>query len=313
MKPPAFQFYPKDFLSDINVQMMTMEERGVYITLLCSAWIEGEIPDDIIILKRLCKYKNIESTRVLEVWFNVTSTFVKKDGFLLHPRLERERIKQDEWKEKCRKGGLQSPKNKEDRKGTLRVAEQPFNSSSSSSSSTTKETSTNVDVSPKRKTSAPARPPQPFFSFDEKAWINITGEDLARWDKAYPAVNVIQQLTEMEEWLLSNPDKRKKNYRAFITRWLSKEQDHGGDKPSKKVEYRASQIGKTPPQTTEEKQRSDKLAALTLQCLENAKGKYQKQIAIARQNGDQVAYDEIQATIQVEASRDFNKMTGGER
>ena len=72
-------------------------------------------------------------------------------------------------------------------------------------------------------------------------------------------------------------------------------------------------IGKTPPQTTEEKQRSDKLVALTLQCLENAKGKYQKQIAIARQNGDQVAYDEIQATIQVEASRDFNKMTGGER
>ena len=66
-KSPAFQFYPKDFISDLNVQMMTMEERGVYITLLCSAWIEGQVPDDIIILKRLCKYKNIESSRVLEV------------------------------------------------------------------------------------------------------------------------------------------------------------------------------------------------------------------------------------------------------
>lgn len=43
-KPPSFQFYPQDFLADLNVTLMNMEERGAYITLLCHNWIEGAIP-----------------------------------------------------------------------------------------------------------------------------------------------------------------------------------------------------------------------------------------------------------------------------
>jgi hypothetical protein len=34
-KSPAFQFYPKDFLTDENVRVMSLQERGAYITLLC--------------------------------------------------------------------------------------------------------------------------------------------------------------------------------------------------------------------------------------------------------------------------------------
>ncbi|GAH01811.1 unnamed protein product, partial [marine sediment metagenome] len=30
------------------------------------------------------------------------------------------------------------------------------------------------------------------------------------------------------EWLLANPDKRKKNYRRFIVNWLTRTQDKGG-------------------------------------------------------------------------------------
>jgi len=37
----------------------------------------------------------------------------------------------------------------------------------------------------------------------------------------------------MKEWLLSNPKKRKKNYRRFITNWLTRSQEKGGTKSKK--------------------------------------------------------------------------------
>ena len=45
-KSPAFQFYARDFLADMKVQLMSMEQRGMYITLLSYAWIENGIPND---------------------------------------------------------------------------------------------------------------------------------------------------------------------------------------------------------------------------------------------------------------------------
>ncbi|MBA0089140.1 MAG: hypothetical protein HRJ53_29470 [Acidobacteria bacterium Pan2503] len=41
-KPPAFQFYAKDWRSSRTVQLMSMEDRGVYIDLLCAAWNSDE-------------------------------------------------------------------------------------------------------------------------------------------------------------------------------------------------------------------------------------------------------------------------------
>lgn len=58
----------------------------------------------------------------------------------------------------------------------------------------------------------------------------VTQGQVSEWEKLYPAVDVMQQLRSMRGWLLSNPAKRKtsRGIQAFITRWLSKEQDKGG-------------------------------------------------------------------------------------
>ena len=48
-KPPAFQFYAKDWLSSPSVRMMTVEQRGAYIQLLATAWdsdIPGTLPKE---------------------------------------------------------------------------------------------------------------------------------------------------------------------------------------------------------------------------------------------------------------------------
>lgn len=41
-RPPAFQFYARDFLSSKAVRLMTPEARGGYIMLLCHAWLAEE-------------------------------------------------------------------------------------------------------------------------------------------------------------------------------------------------------------------------------------------------------------------------------
>ena len=45
-KLPWFKFFPFDWETDEDVQLMDFFERGVYLTLLCRTWIEGSIPAD---------------------------------------------------------------------------------------------------------------------------------------------------------------------------------------------------------------------------------------------------------------------------
>jgi len=61
-------------------------------------------------------------------------------------------------------------------------------------------------------------------------WEGITEKDKELWAKTYPACNIEIELLRMADWLMSNPDKRKKRYRRFITNWLSRQQDRGGTK-----------------------------------------------------------------------------------
>jgi len=93
-KSPAFQFYPKDFLSDINVVSMNMEERGIYITLLSICWIEDGIPIDSPLVSNWLKTGS-----------PLKECFYEKDGKLRNRRLDKERKKQVDWAKKSAEGG----------------------------------------------------------------------------------------------------------------------------------------------------------------------------------------------------------------
>lgn len=92
-KAPAFQFYPNDFLSDANVIVMTLQERGAYITLVCICWQQGGLPSDVDRLARLC---GAPAATFRRLWPAIAPCFRTVAGGqrLLHPRLERERQKQ---------------------------------------------------------------------------------------------------------------------------------------------------------------------------------------------------------------------------
>lgn len=109
-RPPAFQFYPKDFVTDEHVLTMDMSQRGVYITLLCFCWLQESIPSDRDAAAKLCGISRKEIDRV---WPVVSARFYpdpENEGRLRHKRLDVEREKQQRWKEKSAEGGRSKKK-----------------------------------------------------------------------------------------------------------------------------------------------------------------------------------------------------------
>lgn len=159
-KPPAFQFYAADYLADEHVQLMTLEEEGVYIRLLAYCWREGSIPADPKALSRLCKGASHEAVLVVSDRFET----IPNDGSrLTHPRLNAEREKQEEWSRKNSINGKNSGKAR--RRNKLH-AERSFNdrmneSRTKTNTSSSSSSSNNKNLSPNGLVAADAATPEP--------------------------------------------------------------------------------------------------------------------------------------------------------
>ncbi len=69
----------------------------------------------------------------------------------------------------------------------------------------------------------------PISWSESEGFTGITERDRAGWAKAFPAVNIDRAIAAASEWLLRNPSKRKKHNGRFISGWLSRNQERGGD------------------------------------------------------------------------------------
>lgn len=149
MNSPAFQFYAAEFLADENVVLMSNQEVGCYIKLMAYCWREGSIPADIAKIARLC---GEDSSAMAKLWLSIKQCFVLANGShdrLTHPRLEKEREKQSEFKKERAEAGKKGAaarwsKGKEDGKAIdsangSAMAEGMANDASSSSSSSSLE------------------------------------------------------------------------------------------------------------------------------------------------------------------------------
>lgn len=144
-KSPAFQFYPSDFISDLNVLLMTAQEVGAYLLLMSHCWLEGALPDDMKVLAHIAR---IEPIAFEESWnTRVGRCFELTEEGWTHPRLQAEREKQQSFSRKMsesatRRHGKSKQAVRRQRVGSKEAEGRheegnALQSSSSSSSSTT--------------------------------------------------------------------------------------------------------------------------------------------------------------------------------
>lgn len=234
-RSPAFQFYPRDFMSDANVLLMSSADRGDYIWLLSICWLEGYIPADDEALARLCGHQERCSTLVK----NCFIPDKKDSSHLLHSRLEKERKKQREWAIKSSRAGRASANAKKmrtlTRNGGSQMVEPNCNGGSTvvqpkaniafafASAFANKET-----TCPEKREAVSRGPAEmtPKLPLEDGTEYAVPEEIRRGWLKAYPGLLVDQELERMRAWLQANPQKRKtaRGILRFCNAWLSRAQ-----------------------------------------------------------------------------------------
>lgn len=68
--------------------------------------------------------------------------------------------------------------------------------------------------------------PKICFDWESGKFEGVDDRDLEVWVGAYPAIDLDQEFSKMAAWLLANPTRKKTNYRAFMTNWLSRAQQN---------------------------------------------------------------------------------------
>jgi uncharacterized protein YdaU (DUF1376 family) len=152
-KPPAFQFYAKDWLT--GTLTMSLELRGFYITLLAYQWDHGGIESDMP--ETLAKIAQSDAEKIKVLWPFISKKFHKdRDNIWRNSKLKRQ------WKEliayrksqaiKGKRGGR--PKKGSLSSGFLKTKPKRKPNKSSSSSSSVR---TYPPISPLSKGGTPTR------------------------------------------------------------------------------------------------------------------------------------------------------------
>jgi len=203
---PAFQFYPRDWIASQRIQLMSMEEEGAYIRLLCHCWLHGSIPaDEQQAIKLLGKGGyNLAITTVLTMFQPGP-----EPGTLVHDRLEAERRKQANWRAKSVAGGQKSAEqrwhkpsdNQQLDKGCLPNGDNQTVTLQSAVCSLQSAKNTNTYVG---RNGAP----------DDAAWLLSLASD-----PAYAGIDTATEVAKCRRWCETN---RKQASRRRIVNWLNR-------------------------------------------------------------------------------------------
>jgi uncharacterized protein YdaU (DUF1376 family) len=243
-KSPAFQFYPQDFL--VGSAMLSAEETGAYIRLLCYSWTHDGLPDDDAQLQRLagCHGNAIASIRHK---FGICD-----DGRLRNDRLESIRFKQKEYRD-AQKANAEKRWQKQQKTNTSMPSHIPRDipphmpshipshesgipvgicQTDALHTSNFVNTIADAIVTPSKAEGAegedamalPSDKPKRETKIVDEAWI----ADIKRH---YPTTDVDEELRKMDAWIALHPGRRKT--RKFIIGWLNRCQTELAPEPPK--------------------------------------------------------------------------------
>lgn len=102
-KSPAYQFYPKDILTDGKYLMMSWEQRGIYRHLIDLQWLGGSLPENPVDIAKMIAYP--EKEFLVSIWQNLEEAFPLNNGKRMNPKLELIRKKLNSFKKNQSKSG----------------------------------------------------------------------------------------------------------------------------------------------------------------------------------------------------------------
>ncbi len=107
---PYFPLYAANILSSRAFKLMTLEQRGLWITIQMDCWVNGSVPSDIA---SLSKYLGIPLEELERCLTQIQFAFLERNGAeLISPELEGYRSKYLESRIKQSEGGKKGAANK---------------------------------------------------------------------------------------------------------------------------------------------------------------------------------------------------------
>lgn len=97
MAQPWFKLFPRDYLTDSKVRMLSREHRSMLLDLWCYCAMDGSIPADVEALARLLGEPVATMRKAME---KLACFFVHQNGALVSMRLQQEA---DAYEQKCQK------------------------------------------------------------------------------------------------------------------------------------------------------------------------------------------------------------------
>lgn len=230
---PFFKLYPADWLADMNVAAMTLEQQGAYIRLLCHAWREGHLPNDPDKMARLLAVDPLHFRA--DLWPALEGCFVLKDGRLVNPRLEKERREYQRISEAGRIGGRASAAARQTKPsqqdGTI-VQRSPNEKASKSDVRSQMSETTEVDADASTSGEVSEWPDElgdVSSALAQLEFLNTDLNDPAWWRKTLAWLDStgfdIYAITELKNyaawWESQSQSKRHKNLKRGFRNWLS--------------------------------------------------------------------------------------------
>lgn len=110
---PYFQLYAANFLSNRQFKLMSLDERGILISIYMECWVNLSIPVASAELAKCLGFTEQEVLKALTA--RVKSFLVEKEGNFISPELEGYREKFMEGRRKQSEGGKQGAKRKKEK------------------------------------------------------------------------------------------------------------------------------------------------------------------------------------------------------
>ena len=248
---PAFQFYPKDWLSDTGLRCCSPAARGLWIDMLCIMWSSPKrgsllTPANMqIACKSLQNLTCISSANDVQKYLDELEehgVFSRlDDGTIINRRMYFQAQRENDISEKRRIAACKSHAKRKQKPHAKPAAPTPTALPSASPTAKTKT--------------------KPFVY--ECDLFKIDAKTHKRYTDAFPDVDLLAHYKKMAAWLVSHPRKYGQ-IMVFVYEWLQKEQGSktafveigkalGGAKGMPTEAYRPPRNQAKPPETLQER------------------------------------------------------------